>query len=114
MTTQLKKREIDAHKGSVEPPWNGRPRSKKATRAMVLAGIGALFGWLVLPLLSSIAAVVVGIRARREIRANPALKGKGMATVAILIGVVAFLFWVLALGLLLLSIGAGGGGFAGP
>ncbi|MBV9311454.1 MAG: DUF4190 domain-containing protein, partial [Solirubrobacterales bacterium] len=71
--------------------------SRKASWSLALALIGAVFGGLIVPLLCSLAAVVQGIRALREIRAHPELKGKRLAITAIVLGTLGFLFWALLL-----------------
>jgi Domain of unknown function (DUF4190) len=60
----------------------------------MLALVGALFGIAYVPLLCSIAAVVQGVRARREIRSHPELKGTSMAMAGIVIGVLALVFYI--------------------
>ncbi len=88
---------------------NSRPRSRKASWALALAVIGAVFGGLIVPLFCSPAAVIQGIRALREIRAHPELKGKRLAIAAIVLGTLGFLFWALLL-LAGFAASVGGGG----
>lgn len=95
--------------GSTELPEAARARSRKAIASLVLALIGALFGLGVLPLACSIAGIVQGVRARKEIRSNPALKGEHMAAVGIAIGAVALLLYVALFVALRLSGGGWGG-----
>lgn len=49
--------------------------------------------------IASVLAIVFGVRARRDIAANPRLRGRGMATAGIVLGiiglVVSILVWVL-------------------
>lgn len=87
-----------------------RPRrSRKASWAFGLALAGALLGGFIFPLLFSLAAIVQGIRGRREVKRNPELKGKRLATAAIVIGTLGFLFWaLLLLAGLVASFGTGG------
>lgn len=88
---------------------NSRPRSRKASWALGLAVAGALLGGFIVPVLCGPAAVVQGIRALREIRAHPELKGKRLAIAAIVLGTLGFLFWALLL-MAGLAASVGGGG----
>jgi Mn2+/Fe2+ NRAMP family transporter len=84
-------------------------RSRKASRAFGLAFAGALLGAFIFPMLFSLAAIVQGVRGRREIKRNPELKGKRLATAAIVIGSLGFLFWaLLLLAGFAAAVGAGG------
>lgn len=94
---------------SAELPDAARPRSRKAIASLLLALIGALLGLGVVPLVSSLAAIVQGVRARREIGSNPILKGAHMATVGIVIGALGLLFYIALFVALRLSGGGWGG-----
>lgn len=59
--------------------------------ALVL-GVGGL---LILPLLLSIPAWIVGARARRESRALPGRPGYGMATTGWILGILGTIGWIL-------------------
>jgi hypothetical protein len=83
-------------------------RSRKALAALVLAIAGWLFGIALVPLLCLIAAIVQGVRARREIRADPALGGGRMATIGIVLGASGLLFYTALFVALRLSSGWGG------
>jgi len=84
-------------------------RSRTASWAFGLALAGALLGALILPMLFSLAGIVQGVRGGREIRRNPEMKGKCLATAAIVIGSLGFLFWaLLLLAGFAAAIGAGG------
>ncbi|KAA2285505.1 DUF4190 domain-containing protein [Arenimonas fontis] len=79
-----------------------RPTSGLAVTSLV-AGI---LGWIMLPVLASLVAVVTGHMARSEIRrANGAIEGDGMALAGLILGwinlglvVAVILFFVLFLG----------------
>lgn len=60
----------------------------------MLAFVGALFGIAYVPLLCSIAAVVQGVKARREIRSDPELGGTSMAMAGIVIGTLTLVFYI--------------------
>lgn len=85
-------------------------RSRRASWAFVVAVAGALLGGFIIPILFSLAGIVEGVRARREIKRDPVLKGKHLATAAIVIGTLGFLFWAL---LLMAGLAAAPGGGAG-
>lgn len=42
-------------------------------------------------------AIAKGLSARREIQANPGLKGEGKANAAIMLGIISLLLWILGL-----------------
>jgi len=77
------------------PPYGHRRTSGLAVAALA-CGIAGL---VVFPVLASIAAIVLGIMARDELRRDPTLDGEGMATAGLVLG------WIgvalAALGLLL-------------
>jgi mannose/fructose/N-acetylgalactosamine-specific phosphotransferase system component IIC len=85
--------------------------SPKAIVSVVLA----VLGFLVFPLIPSIAAVIVGQHARREIAADPRLRGDGLAQagvilgwVGIAIGIVVAMLFVFVIGSFF-AIGSSGG-----
>ena len=43
------------------------------------------------------AAIVKALRARKEIAANPQLRGEGKATAGLVLGIVAFLLWLVGI-----------------
>lgn len=90
-----------------------RPKSRKATAALILSILGALFGFLLLPMLGSLAAVFLGLSARRDIRQHPALKGKTKATVAVILGILGppASFMILVSALSTGPVSGGGGAF---
>jgi hypothetical protein len=64
---------------------SGPPRSsKKAITALVLA----ILGYLTIPILPSAVGLVLGVLARRDIAADPALRGRAAATIAIVLGAI--------------------------
>lgn len=52
----------------------------------VVSLIAGLLGWTVMPVIGSIAAIITGHMARREIRDNPDIDGGGMALGGLLLG----------------------------
>lgn len=48
--------------------------------------ICGLLGWTILPLLGSIAAVITGHMARKEIRFHPGMEGDGLAVAGLILG----------------------------
>jgi len=79
------------------PPPHASPRTSGLAVAALACGIAGL---TLLPVLASIAAVVLGIMARDELRRDPTLGGDGMATAGLVLGWIGVAF--AALGLLLL------------
>ena len=67
--------------------------SKMATAALISSLIGFVFA----PLGFSSAGIVLGVMARRDMRANPSLAGKGRATAAIILGVIGLVVGVVLL-----------------
>ncbi len=76
--------------------------SLKAIVALVLAGLG----FLVFPMIPSIAAVIVGQSARREIAADPNLGGDGLAQAAVILGWVGIAIGVVIVALFVFVIGS--------
>ena len=73
-----------------------RTGSRKANWAVGFAVAGAIGGWLlILPAICSIVAIVLGVAARREIRAQPDQKGATKAKAAIFLGASFTLLWLL-------------------
>jgi hypothetical protein len=79
------------------PPPHAPPRTSGLAVAALACGIAGL---TLLPVLASIAAVVLGIMARDELRRDPTLGGDGMATAGLVLGWIGVAF--AALGVLLL------------
>jgi uncharacterized protein DUF4190 len=67
--------------------------SGKAVVALVLG----IAGFFVCPIVSSLAAVLVGRSARDEIDADPRLGGRGVAQAGLVLGVVGLMLWVLGI-----------------
>ena len=77
-------------RGAWPPPVTTR-QSGTATASLVLGVLG-LFAF---PVICSVAAVVLGVKARREIAARPArLTGRGVATAGLALGVIGLLVWL--------------------
>ncbi|QMT41624.1 DUF4190 domain-containing protein [Neisseria shayeganii] len=62
----------------------------------IVSLICGLLGWTLLPLAGSIAAVITGHMARRDIRHNPALSGDGLALAGLILGYSCLIFSLLA------------------
>jgi hypothetical protein len=79
-----------------ETPYAQAPRrnSSKATWALVLG----ILGILVLPIVFSILAIVIGVSARSEIDRTPSvISGRGNATAGIVLGIIGLVGWALIL-----------------
>ena len=55
----------------------------------IVSLVAGLLGWTLLPLLGIIVAIITVHKARKEIRANPALDGDVMAVIGLVLGWVA-------------------------
>jgi heme/copper-type cytochrome/quinol oxidase subunit 2 len=66
-------------------------RDEGAVAALVLA----LAGYIALPVIPAVMAVVTGLRARRRIRATPGLRGERMAVAAVVLAVAELVLAVL-------------------
>jgi Domain of unknown function (DUF4190) len=70
----------------VVPPGTGVPVPQNSSKAVVSLVFGVV-GFILLPLIAGIVAVVVGYNARKEIRESAGmLSGDGMATAGIILG----------------------------
>ena len=78
-------------------------------RTSALAVISLVFGivgWLPVPVIGSIVAIVTGHLARAEIRRNPqGLEGDGLAIAGLVLGYAALALWVLAIMVMFLFLG---------
>jgi hypothetical protein len=68
----------------MEAPPAGSGRDEGAVAALVLA----LAGYIALPVIPAVMAIVAGLRARRRIRATPGLRGDRLALAAIALATV--------------------------
>ena len=85
------------------------PYAPRRTSGLAIAALACgIAGLTLFPVLASIAAVVLGVMARDEIRRDPTLDGDGLATAGLVLGWIGVAFAVLglllALGLLLLFV----------
>lgn len=99
----IRQRALATNHGTAVSAPAARMGSRKANWALGLAVAGAIGGWLlILPAICSAVAIVLGVAARREIRARPDLKGATKAKAAIFLGASFTLLWLL-LGISLLT-----------
>ena len=73
---------------------DGGMHSRSATWALGLGVCGVAFGFLLMFAVLTPAAIVYGVRGLREIRAQPALRGRGRAWTGIGLAAVAPFLWV--------------------
>jgi hypothetical protein len=78
---------------------NAAQRTSGYAIASLILGIA---GFFVFPVVPSILAVVFGLKAREELRRNPALGGEGLATAGIVLGWVGIALTAIGLLFLLL------------
>jgi len=70
-----------------EPPITGGPISPQNSPLAIVSLVAGILGWTVFPLFGSIAAVITGHLAKKEIRESAGrLNGDGMATAGVILG----------------------------
>ena len=74
---------------------NAMPR--QTSTLAIVSLIAGILGWTVVPFFGSIAAVICGHMARKEIRRNSALDGDIMAVIGLVLGWVAVIGAVLSI-----------------
>ena len=78
---------------------------RQTSTLAIVSLIAGILGWTLVPFFGSIAAVVCGHMARKEIRLNPALEGSGFATAGLILGWIGLTFWILGILLFVLFFG---------
>ena len=79
---------------------------RQTSTLAVVSLVSGILGWIVLPWIGSLVAIVTGHLARGEIRRSPgALDGDGMAVAGLVLGYAMFALTLLGLVLLLLFFG---------
>jgi len=71
----------------------------------IISLVAGILGWTVLPLVGSIVAIVTGHMARGEIRRSPLMAGDALAVVGLVLGWVAVVAALLAIGAFLMFFG---------
>jgi len=71
----------------------------------IISLVAGILGWTLLPFLGSIAAIVTGHMARKEIRRDPALDGDVMAIIGLVLGWVSVIAWIVGILLFVLFFG---------
>jgi hypothetical protein len=71
----------------------------------IISLVAGILGWTLLPFLGSIAAIICGHMARKEIRENPALTGDGMARGGLILGWTSVILWIAGILLFVLFFG---------
>lgn len=85
-------------------PTPGKPTNDKAIASLALG----VAGWIFLPLICTIAAIVLGHMARREIReSGGAEDGAGLAMIGLVLGYVQVVGLLIVVGLIALAIAIG-------
>jgi hypothetical protein len=67
-----------------------KPMSKKFSRFAISSLLLSCF-WFALPCLGSLGGIVCGFMALREIKSDPRLKGRSLAIVGIIIGLISLM-----------------------
>ena len=63
----------------------------------ILSLVAGILGWTLLPFLGSLAAIITGHMARKEIRNNPALDGDVMAVIGLVLGWASVILWIVGI-----------------
>lgn len=91
------------------PPVSNQPTYLPAQKDSTLAILSLVFGiasYLVVPVIGSLAAIILGHIAKSEIKkSNGTLTGNGMATAGLVLGYVQWAFLILGLIILVLVLG---------
>ena len=80
------------------------PVRQNSTLAIVSL-VSGILGWTLLPFVGSIAAIVTGHMARKEIRQNLALDGDVMAVIGLVLGWASVILWIVGILLFVLFFG---------
>lgn len=90
------------HNGTYAPA--PRPTSGLALTSLICGVTGAALFWLFVTMLASIVAVITGHLALRQIKANPALGGRGMAIAGLIMGYIMVAFMLFSAAVTLFSV----------
>ena len=71
----------------------------------IISLVAGILGWTLLPFLGSIAAIITGHMARKEIRRDPALDGDVMAVIGLVLGWASVILWIVGILLFVLFFG---------
>ena len=80
------------------------PVRQNSTLAIVSL-VSGILGWTLLPFVGSIAAIITGHMARKDIRQNPALDGDVMAVIGLVLGWASVILWIAGVLLFVLFFG---------
>jgi Domain of unknown function (DUF4190) len=88
--------------GALPGPLAAAPRPAETSGKAIAALVLGIAGVLVVPVICSILAIVLGRQAKREIDADPRLGGEGMATAGTVLGIIGLCLFAVGVFLLLL------------
>ena len=80
------------------------PVRQNSTLAIVSL-VSGILGWTLLPFVGSIAAIITGHMARKEIRQNPALDGDVMTVIGLVLGWASVILWIVGILMFVLFFG---------
>ncbi len=71
----------------------------------IISLVAGILGWTLLPFLGSIAAIITGHMARKEIRRDPTLDGDVMAVIGLVLGWASVILWIVGILMFVLFFG---------
>jgi hypothetical protein len=85
---------------------NAIPQSPRTSSLAIVSLVAGILGWSLLPLVGTLAAIITGHMARKEIRASAGtLEGDGLAVAGLILGWASAVVWVLGVVVLFLFLG---------
>lgn len=85
---------------------NAIPPTTRTSTLAVVSLVAGILGWSLLPLIGTVAAIITGHMARKEIRASAGtVDGDGLAIAGLILGWVSAIVWVLGVLVLFLFLG---------
>ena len=78
---------------------------RQTSTLAIVSLVSGILGWTLLPFVGSIAAIITGHMARKEIRQNPALDGDVMAVIGLVLGWASVILWIVGILMFVLFFG---------
>ena len=78
---------------------------RQTSSLAVVSLVSGILGWIVLPWIGSLVAIITGHMARKEIRRDPALDGDVMAVIGLVLGWASVILWIVGILMFVLFFG---------